>query len=356
MTASLSSLVVAVAALAGGVLVFSGYRLYRTALATVGAGLGVLAGWYLGGLMGPIEVAAGAAIVGGVAGALLAGPVEAGLRLVAGGLAAAVLVGVAAGGTGSGDGMVWALAGGAFVVGAVAALLLHRPLVVSAFAASGGLLAAAAGLVAGDPELVRPGLGPTVDGLTTTMHGQLPAVLAVAAICIAAGLVVQADEGGQGVSGSRPGLRSGGALLSLLLAAGLLAASLPGDALLPGSALAITGVGPLSWSLGLLFLPAALGAAHRWGADAWSLRGWLLGVVFGFGVAGGAAVAGSALPDGPLVSTGFLASFTAGPEELRLAKLGWTLAGFPILFAVLVLLPAGRGRGRASRAEGDDEG
>lgn len=355
MTEPLPSLFVAVAALAGGVLVFSGYRLYRTALAIVGAGLGVLAGWYLGGLVGPIEVAAGAAIVGGVAGALLAGPVEAGLRLVAGGLAAAVLVGVAAGGTGSADGMAWALAGGAFVVGAVAALLLHRPLVVSAFAASGGLLAAAAGLVARDPELVRPGLGPTVDGVTAAMHGGLPAVLAVAAVSIGAGLIVQADEGGGGVTGSRPGLRSGGALISLLLAAGLLAAFLPGDALLPGSALAITGVGPLTWSLGLLLLPVALGVAHRWGADAWSLRGWLLGVVFGLATGAAGVVAGSALPDGPLVSTGFLASFTAGPEELRLAKLGWTLVGFPILFAVLVLIPAGRGRGRSPRAEGDDE-
>ncbi len=355
MSDPLPTVFVGVASLAAGTLVFSGFRLYRTALATVGAVAGILAGWYLGGLLGPIEVAAAGALLGGIIGAVLAAPLEAALRLLGGGVAAAALVWVAVGGTASGGATALVLTGGAFVVGAVAALLLHRPLVISAFAACGGLLVAAAGLAAGAPELVDVSLDRTIDGLTDAMNARLPAVLVIAATSVVAGFLLQSDHGEKGVSGSRPGLRSGGALLSLILAAGLLLSLHPVDAL-PGPALAVTGIGPMSWPVAVLLLPPALALAHRGSVDGGSLRGWTLGVAFGIAVGVADAALGAALPGGGLGATGFVSTFADGTDELRLVKAGWTLLVFPLLFSSAVLLPAGRRRGRSSRDEGDDEG
>lgn len=350
MSEPLATLFVVIASLVGAMLVYSGFRLYKVALATVGAVGGILLGWYGGSLVGPIEVAATAAILGGVIGAVLAGPLEAAIRLVGGGLAAAALVSVAAGGTGSEATMAWALTAGAFVLGAVAALLLHRPLVVSAFGAFGGLLVGAAGLVSRSPDLVRPTLDGTVDAVTAAMNTELPAVLAIAAVSVAAGFVLQAGEDESGTSGSRSGLQSGGLLLSLLLAAGLLLRLHP-MAVIPGSGLAITGLGPLSWPLALLLLPPAVGLAHQWGLDAGTPRGWLLGIAFGLLVGLGDAAAAALLPGDVLDGTGFLAAFAEGSRELLLVKGGWTLVGFPLLFSAMVLAPAGRSRGRSRRTE-----
>lgn len=350
MSDPLPILFVAVTTLVGAMLVYSGFRLYKVGLATVGALAGIALGWIVGSHLGSIEVAAGAAILGGVVGAVLAGPLEATIRVVGGGLAAAAVVSVAAGGTGSEGTTAWALTAGAFVVGAVAALILHRPLVVAAFGACGGLLVSAAGLVARNPDLVEPTLGQTADAVTAVMNGELPAVLAIVGACVAAGFLLQAGEDDSTTYGIRPGLRGGGLLLSLLLAGGLVLLLRPMETL-PGPALAVTGIGSLSWPLALLLLPVFLTVAHRWSIDAGTLPGWLLGVAFGLAVGLGDWAAAGLLPGEALAGTGYVRAFAEGGRELLLVKGGWTLVGFPLLFSAMVLAPAGRDRGRSRRRD-----
>lgn len=346
MTADLPAIFVVVTSLVGALLVFSGFRLYRVGLATVGAVAGSVAGWYVGGYFGPSEAAAAAALLGGVAGAVLAGALEVGLRFVAGGIAAAALTGLASGGVESGTALSVILLAGAFLVGGVTALLIHRPLVISAFAICGGLLVAAAGVVAREPGLVHASLGETAGSIGTSLGGDLLSALAVIGGSVAAAFVLQAGEGRANVSGRRPpGVRGGGVLVTAVLAAGLALTLHPADAL-PGPALAITGIGPLSWTAAVLLLKPAVGWARRRGPESGLAGGWLLAAAFGLVVGLSDTLLAASLPGDSLAGTGFLAGFLGDSDGLRWTKAGWSLVAFPLLFYALSLGPATRSAGQ----------
>lgn len=337
----LPAVVLAAATLTGGLLVFSGFRLYRVAIASVGAAAGFALGWLAGGFLGSLEMAAGAALVGGLGGALLAGPLEAVLRFLAGGLAAAALAGIVLGGPEPGVAVTSGAAAIAFLAGGLAALLLYRTLVVSALAVCGGLLVAGAGAVAVDPALLAPDLIETGGRVSEALRGDLPAALALVAGSVIAALALQAGDGPDH-DGSRRAVRGGGLLLTAAVAAGLaLTLEPPGN--LPGPALAVTGLGPLSWPVAILLLRPVVGLARRGTLPSAGVGGWAVAAALGIAVGLSDAFLADLFRPASLPDTRFLGSFFGGSPELRLAKASWSLAAFPLLFSWMALSPAGSG-------------
>lgn len=335
----LPAILLAAATLAGGLLVFSGFRLYRVALASVGAAVGLILGWIVGSSLGSVELAVGAALAGGLGGALLAGPLEAGFRFLAGGLAAAALPGIVLGGPEQGMAVASGAAAVAFFAGGLAALLLYRTLVVSALAVCGGLLVAGAGAVAADPTLLAPDLIETGSRVAEVFRGDLPAALALVTGSVLAALALQAGDGPD-EAGSRRGVRGGGLLLTAGVAAGL-ALTLEPPADLPGPALAVTGLGPLSWPVAILLLRPVVGLARRGTLPSTGIGGWAVAAALGIAVGLSDAFLSDLFRPASLPDTRFLGSFFGGSPELRLVKASWSLAAFPVLFSWMALSPAG---------------